>query len=76
MLEIEESVVVFCHHKVIHKLLNESLQEFTPVSIIGGQSDTFNTSDFFLRSMTCFCNSFRSEARLFSKTIAFPFSFT
>ena len=40
IMEIEESVVVFCHHKVIHKLLHESLQEFTPVSIIGGQSDT------------------------------------
>ncbi|RMW38478.1 MAG: DEAD/DEAH box helicase [Nitrosopumilus sp.] len=40
IMEIEESVVVFCHHKVIHKLLNESLQEFSPVSIIGGQSDT------------------------------------
>ena len=39
IMEIEESVVVFCHHKVIHKLLHESLQEFTPVSIIGGQSD-------------------------------------
>ena len=39
IMEIEESVVVFCHHKVIHKLLNESLQEFSPVSIIGGQSD-------------------------------------
>jgi SNF2 family DNA or RNA helicase len=40
IMEIEESVVVFCHHKVIHKLLHESLQEFLPVSIIGGQSDT------------------------------------
>jgi len=39
IMEIEESVVVFCHHKVIHKLLHESLQEFSPVSIIGGQSD-------------------------------------
>ena len=39
IMEIEESVVVFCHHKVIHKLLNENLQEFSPVSIIGGQSD-------------------------------------
>jgi len=39
IMEIEESVVVFCHHKVIHKLLNESLQEFSPVTIIGGQSD-------------------------------------
>jgi len=39
IMEIEESVVVFCHHKIIHKLLNENLQEFSPVSIIGGQSD-------------------------------------
>jgi len=39
IMEIEESVVVFCHHKVIHKLLHESLVEFSPVSIIGGQSD-------------------------------------
>jgi len=39
IMEIEESVVVFCHHKIIHKLLNESLQEFSPVVIIGGQSD-------------------------------------
>ena len=40
IMEIEESVVVFCHHKVIHKLLHESLEEFSPISIIGGQSDT------------------------------------
>ncbi|MDC0217462.1 DEAD/DEAH box helicase [Nitrosopumilus sp.] len=40
IMEIEESVVVFCHHKVIHKLLHESLQEFLPVSIIGGQTDS------------------------------------
>jgi SNF2 family DNA or RNA helicase len=39
IMEIEESVVVFCHHKVIHKLLHERLGEFSPVSIIGGQSD-------------------------------------
>jgi len=39
IMEIEESVVVFCHHKVIHKLLHDSLEEFSPVSIIGGQSD-------------------------------------
>jgi SNF2 family DNA or RNA helicase len=39
IMEIEESVVVFCHHKYIHKLLHESLQEFNPSSIIGGQSD-------------------------------------
>ena len=40
IMEIEESVVVFCHHKIIHKLLHERLSEFSPVSIIGGQSDT------------------------------------
>ncbi len=40
IMEIEESVVVFCHHKVIHKLLHERLGEFSPVSIIGGQSDS------------------------------------
>ena len=39
IMEIEESVVVFCHHKVIHKLLHKSLEEFSPVSIIGGQTD-------------------------------------
>jgi len=39
IMEIEESVVVFCHHKSIHKLLHESLQEFKPSSIIGGQRD-------------------------------------
>ncbi len=41
IMEIEESVVVFCHHRVIHKLLHESLHEFSPVSIIGGQTDSF-----------------------------------
>ena len=39
IMEIEESVVVFCHHKAIHQLLHENLAEFSPVSIIGGQSD-------------------------------------
>ena len=39
IMEIEESVVVFCHHKAIHQLLHQSLAEFSPVSIIGGQSD-------------------------------------
>ena len=41
IMEIEESVVVFCHHKSIHQLLNESLSEFSPSSIIGGQTDNF-----------------------------------
>ncbi|MFY9300856.1 MAG: SNF2-related protein [Candidatus Nitrosotenuis sp.] len=39
IMEIEESVVVFCHHKAIHSLLHQSLAEFKPSSIIGGQSD-------------------------------------
>ena len=39
IMEIEESVVVFCHHKSIHHLLHESLQQFSPSSIIGGQTD-------------------------------------
>ena len=39
IMEIEESVVVFCHHKLIHRLLHENLAEFSPVSIVGGQSD-------------------------------------
>lgn len=43
IMEIEESVVVFCHHKIIHKMLHDSLQEFSPVSIIGGQTDSVRT---------------------------------
>ena len=39
IMEMEESVVVFCHHKAIHKTLHENLQEFEPTSIIGGQTD-------------------------------------
>ena len=39
IMEIEESVVVFCHHKAIHALLHKSLHEYFPSSIIGGQSD-------------------------------------
>jgi len=39
IMEIEESVIVFCHHKAIHKLLHKSLGEYAPASIIGGQTD-------------------------------------
>ncbi|MCH8324701.1 MAG: DEAD/DEAH box helicase [Thaumarchaeota archaeon] len=39
IMEIEESVVVFCHHRSIHNLLHQNLSDFSPVSIIGGQSD-------------------------------------
>jgi len=39
IMEIEESVIVFCHHRSIHQLLHKSLGEYSPASIIGGQSD-------------------------------------
>lgn len=39
IMEIEESVVVFCHHKSIHNLLHERLAKYSPSSIIGGQTD-------------------------------------
>lgn len=39
IMEIEESVVVFCHHKAIHELLHKNLSEYSPSSIIGGQTD-------------------------------------
>jgi SNF2 family DNA or RNA helicase len=39
IMEIEESVVVFCHHKAIHELLHKSLKEYSPSAIIGGQTD-------------------------------------
>jgi SNF2 family DNA or RNA helicase len=39
IMEIEESVDVFCHHKYIHQLLHEKLSKYSPSSIIGGQTD-------------------------------------
>lgn len=39
IMEIEESVVVFCHHKAIHALLHKSLHQYFPSAIIGGQTD-------------------------------------
>lgn len=39
IMEMEESVVVFCHHRAIHSILHENLREFEPASIIGGQTD-------------------------------------
>jgi SNF2 family DNA or RNA helicase len=39
IMEIEESVVVFCHHKAMHTLLHSSLSQYEPASIIGGQTD-------------------------------------
>ena len=39
IMEIDESVVVFCHHRAIHDLLHKSLSKYDPSSIIGGQTD-------------------------------------
>ena len=39
IMDIEESVVVFCHHRAIHDLLHQSLSKYNPASIIGGQTD-------------------------------------
>ena len=39
IMEIEESVVVFCHHRAIHDLLHQNLAKYNPASIIGGQTD-------------------------------------
>jgi|TARA_B100001750_G_scaffold246668_1_gene269761 SNF2 family DNA or RNA helicase len=39
IMEIDESVVVFCHHRAIHDLLHKSLSKYEPSSIIGGQTD-------------------------------------
>ena len=39
IMDIEESVVVFCHHRAIHNLLHQSLSKYNPASIIGGQTD-------------------------------------
>jgi SNF2 family DNA or RNA helicase len=44
IMEIDESVVVFCHHRAIHDLLHQSLSEYNPASIIGGQSDDLRQS--------------------------------
>ena len=41
MMEIDEPVVVFCHHKEMHRQLNYKLREFNPATIIGGQTDNF-----------------------------------
>lgn len=40
IMAIEESVIVFCHHKLIHGLLHKNLSQYVPASIIGGQTDT------------------------------------
>ena len=40
IMAIEENVIVFCHHILIHELLHKNLSEYSPASIIGGQTDT------------------------------------
>ena len=54
VMETEESIVVFCHHKAIHTLLHESLEEHNPSSIIGGQTLTTrdNEIDRFQKGQT------------------------
>jgi len=54
IMEIDESVVVFCHHRAIHDLLHQSLTEYNPASIIGGQSDDLRQSqiDMFQENKT------------------------
>ena len=54
IMEIDESVVVFCHHRAIHDLLHNSLSEYNPASIIGGQSDNLRQSqiDMFQEGKT------------------------
>jgi len=39
IMDIDESIVVFCHHRVIHDLLHQHLAKYNPASIIGGQTD-------------------------------------
>lgn len=38
IMEIDESVVVFCHHHAVHDILHNQLREFDPCTIIGEQS--------------------------------------
>ena len=54
VMETEESIVVFCHHKAIHTLLHESLAEHNPSSIIGGQTLSIrdNEIDRFQKGQT------------------------
>ena len=54
VMETEESIVVFCHHKAIHTLVHESLEEQNPSSIIGGQTLTTrdNEIDRFQKGQT------------------------
>ena len=34
-----EKFVIFCHHRSVHKILYDGLWKFSPMQIIGGQSD-------------------------------------
>ncbi|MDE1858823.1 MAG: DEAD/DEAH box helicase, partial [Thaumarchaeota archaeon] len=45
MMELEEPVVVYAHHLVVHQLLREKLSKFYPVSIIGGQTDAVRQNE-------------------------------
>jgi SNF2 family DNA or RNA helicase len=39
IMDTGESVVVFCHHKIVHDMLKARLRKYFPVVIRGGQTD-------------------------------------
>ncbi len=39
LMELDEKIVVFCHHRIVHEILMKGLSEFNPCHIIGGQTD-------------------------------------
>jgi len=45
MMELEEGVVVFCHHHIVHGLLMQKLSQHRPAEIIGGQPDKVRQMD-------------------------------
>jgi SNF2 family DNA or RNA helicase len=39
LMELEEKIVVFCHHRIVHEILMNGLKDYHPLHIIGGQTD-------------------------------------
>lgn len=39
LMELEEKIVVFCHHHIVHGMLVNGLNKFNPQHIVGGQND-------------------------------------
>lgn len=48
LMELDEKIVVFCHHIAVHDILKRSLWEYKPLQIIGGQSDDFRNDQINL----------------------------